>query len=103
MQKKSKEQLSKQEILDFLRKNKSFFKKQFDVDAIMLFGSYARDEATKESDVDILIDSHNKSYDSLFSMKELLEKQFQKKVDIFYKDSVRRFIMRLIKEELIYA
>jgi len=95
--------LTKQEILDFLRENKSFFKQQFDVDAIMLFGSYARDEATPESDVDILIDSQNKSYDSLFSMKELLEKQFQKKVDIFYKDSVRRFIMRFIKEELIYA
>lgn len=102
MPKKSNE-LSKQEILDFLRKNKSFFKQQFDVDAIMLFGSYARDEATPESDVDILIESKNKSYDSLFFMKEILEKQFQKKVDIFYKDSVRRFIMRFIKEELIYA
>ena len=97
------EQLTKDEILDFLRKNKSFFKKKFDVDQIMLFGSYARDQATPQSDVDILIDSQKKSYDSLFSLKDLLEKQFQKKVDIFYKDSVRRFIMRFIKEELIYA
>jgi len=103
MPKLSTEKLTKEEILDFLRKNKPFFKEQFNVDAIMLFGSYARDEATPESDVDILIESKKKSYDSLFTLKELLENEFQKKVDVFYRDSVRRFIMRFIKEELIYA
>ena len=49
--------LSKEKILGFLRKNKPLFKKKFGVDEIMLFGSYARDEATPESDIDILIDS----------------------------------------------
>lgn len=69
----------------------------------MLFGSYARDEATPESDIDILIESKEKSYDTLFYMKEFLEKEFGKKVDLLYRDSIRRFIMRFIKEELIYA
>ena len=95
--------LTKEEILDFLRKNKLLFKKQFDVDEIILFGSYARDEATPESDIDILIESGTKSFDGLFDMKELLEKEFKKKVDIFYKDAVRTFIMRFIKEDFIYA
>lgn len=97
------DKLTKEEILNFLRKNKPFFKEKYGVDEIMLFGSYARDEATQESDIDILIDSKDKSYDALFYMKELIEQEFKKKVDIFYKDSVRRFIMRFIKEELIYA
>ena len=95
--------LSKEKILEFLRKNKPLFKEKFGVDEIMLFGSYARDEATPKSDIDILIDSNDKSYNTLFYMKELLEKEFGKKVDLLYRDSIRRFIMRFIKEELIYA
>ena len=80
------DKLTKEEILNFLRKNKPFFKEKYGVDEIMLFGSYARDEATQESDIDILIDSKDKSYDALFYMKELIEQEFKKKVDIFYKD-----------------
>ncbi|MFC1841649.1 nucleotidyltransferase family protein [Candidatus Dependentiae bacterium] len=100
---KNGNQLTKEEILDFLRKNKEFFKKKFDVDKIMLFGSYARGDATPESDIDILIESKKKSFDKKFAMKVFLEKGLKKNVDLIYSDSVRRFIMRFIKEELIYA
>ena len=99
----SKEYLTKQEILDFLKQNKSFFKKKFDIDNIILFGSYARDEATLESDIDILIKSTKKSFDKQFYLKKLLEEKFKKKVDLIYYDSVRKFIMRFIKKELIYV
>ena len=95
--------ITKEDILGFLRENKVFFKKEFGVNNIMLFGSYARDEATVESDIDILIDTEKKSFDNRFRLKELLEKEFNRKVDLLYRDSIRRFIMRSIKEELIYA
>jgi len=95
--------LTKDGILEFLRKNKDFFKKEFDVDGIMLFGSYARGEETYESDIDILIDTKKKDFDNRSRLKEFLEKEFKKKVDVLYKDSIRRFIMRSIKDELIYA
>lgn len=95
--------LTKESILHFLREHKDLFKKEFDVDEIMLFGSYSRDEETEDSDIDILIDTEKKSFDNRFRLKELLEKEFNKKVDLLYRDSVRRFIMRTIKDELIYA
>jgi predicted nucleotidyltransferase len=95
--------LTKEEILGFLRKNKDFFKKEFGVEAIMLFGSYARGDETRTSDIDILIDVKKKSFDNRSRFKELLEERFHKKVDVLYRDSVRRFIMRNIKDELIYA
>ena len=99
----STQKITKTEILDFLRKHKPFFKERFDVDEVILFGYYARDEATEESDIDILIESKKKSFDALYDMKELLENRFKKKVDIMYRDAVRIFIMRCIKDELIYA
>ncbi len=95
--------VTKESILDFLRKNKTLLKKEFDVDNIMLYGSYARDEQTDESDIDILIKSKVKSFDKLYQLKLLLEKNFKKKVDLFYFDSIHPFIMQFIEEDLVYA
>ena len=97
----SKNCLKKEEILDFLKKNKPFFKEKFGIDGIKLFGSFARDEATIESDIDILIDMEKKDFDKWFDFKDLLEKEFDRKVDVLFRDSVRTFIMRFIKPCLI--
>ena len=94
---------SKEDIINFLRKNKILLKNDFDVDNIMLFGSYARDEATPTSDIDILIESKTKSFDKSYRLKVFLEKNLKKDVDVIYIDSVHPFIMRSISEELIYA
>lgn len=95
--------ISKEEILSFLRENKELLKEKSDVDKIMLFGSYARDEATSESDIDILIESKNKGFRKMLFVQELLEKKFNRKVDVIYIDSVNPYFMRFIKQELIYA
>ena len=99
----AQKKLNKKNILSFLRENKPLFKNQFNIDEIVLFGSYARDEATEKSDVDILIESPKKSFNSLVSLRKLLEKKFGTKVDIMYIDSVHPFIMRFLKEDMVYA
>lgn len=51
--------------------------------AVYLFGSYARGEATSESDVDIMIEGGNiTSANEYFSLSEQIEKIFNKKVDL---------------------
>ena len=57
--------------------------------SISLFGSYARDEAGPESDVDLLIDGGN--YRGLFGfmdLKEQFEKALGKKVDLISRASL---------------
>ena len=95
--------ISKEEILNFLRKNKGLLKERFNVDKIMLFGSYARDEATPESDIDILIESKTKSFDAQYRLKVFLKEKLKKDIDVAYIDAIRPFLMRFIKEEIIYA
>ncbi|MFC1842170.1 nucleotidyltransferase family protein [Candidatus Dependentiae bacterium] len=95
--------LTKEEILHFLRKNRDYLKKEFDVDEIMLFGSYARDEAGPESDIDILIKSKTKKFNKWYKLKIFLEKNLKKDVDVVYTDAMHPFIMRFVKEEIIYA
>lgn len=52
---KSRKQLEK-----ILKKNKPYLKKKFKVQEIGIFGSYARGEATKTSDIDILVNFSDK-------------------------------------------
>lgn len=95
--------LTKEDILEFLRKNKDFLKKEFDIDNIMLFGSFARDEETKDSDIDILIESEIQSFDKYIELTFFLEDKLHRKVDVIYIDTVNPFVMRQIKGEIIYA
>jgi len=46
--------MNKQNILDYLKSNKERYSNQFGIQFVGLFGSFARDEANKKSDIDIL-------------------------------------------------
>jgi len=71
-----------------------------------LFGSYSRGEAMEDSDIDILVDldySQQISW-SYFSMKDDLEDQLKKKVDIVSSRGLSKHIAPIINREkqLIY-
>ena len=48
-------QIDKTNILNYLKEHYSEFKNKYNVEKIGLFGSYARDEATENSDIDIFV------------------------------------------------
>ena len=94
--------MTKHELIDTLSSIKNELKQKFGIEEIALFGSYARDEANEESDVDIAIMKvDNKDYFNRIQAKYYLEKLFQKKVDIGYFDSMRPIIQKYIKKDLI--
>ena len=47
--------MNKEIILNCLKNNLQQFKEKYNIEQIGLFGSYARDEATEESDIDIFV------------------------------------------------
>ncbi len=64
--------------------------KKYGIDRIYLFGSYARGEATKKSDVDLLIDGG--SIESLFDLIRLenaFESALGKNVDVVQKSTIQ--------------
>lgn len=71
--------INKEDILDFFRQNKLFLDQKFGVTKIGLFGSYVRDEAEEESDIDILIEAKKHDPFGRIELKEFLEQHFQKK------------------------
>ena len=54
--------------IDELRKRISPVAEKYDLRAVYLFGSYARNEATESSDIDILIDRTGSKVKSLFDL-----------------------------------
>ena len=64
---------------------------KYNIPALYLFGSYARGEATEESDLDFLVDTTGTRLTSLLSLGELycdLEEIFQKEIDLITMRSV---------------
>ena len=58
---------------------------KYGLNAVFLFGSYARKEATESSNIDLLIDTDGTALKSLFALGALyceLEEALQKKIDL---------------------
>ncbi len=94
--------MTKEYILNFLQEHKEEFKNKYQVDTIGLFGSYARDEATPQSDIDLLVEMPSK-FDLYYDFKEYLEDIFKKNIDLGMKKSLRPLIAQSIKEDIIYV
>ncbi len=75
--------------------------KRHDVKKAAIFGSYARGEEKKRSDVDILIKYRydNKTLLDLAGLHLELEKKLKKKVDILTYDSIHPLLKDIILNE----
>ena len=80
--------------------------KQYGVAALYLFGSYARGEATPQSDLDFRIEKGQlRSLFQLAGMQIALESSFQKKLDLLTSQNIDPDFLAAIQPEevLIYA
>jgi predicted nucleotidyltransferase len=93
---------NKDQIITFLKQNKKQIQDRYKVNKIALFGSFARDEATENSDIDILVDM-TPSFDNFFDLKYFLEDEFKTTVDLGKEKNMRLFIKNKIQEDLIYV
>ena len=90
------------EILHFLKEHRGLLQEKYGVKSIALFGSFARDEAEMESDIDLLVDIPS-SFENYFDLKYFLEDAFKRSVDLGKEKTLRKFIKKEIKDELIYV
>jgi uncharacterized protein len=94
--------MTKAEILDKLRANKSDIQKKYPIASIALFGSYAREEQTPESDVDLLVEFNGPMGWEIVDLVEDLEKLLNiKKIDLVSKKYVKSHYMPYIEQSLI--
>jgi predicted nucleotidyltransferase len=96
--------MNKTDILNHLKEHYSEFQEKYHIEKIGLFGSYARDEATKDSDVDICIKTEHTDLFALVHLKEDLQNSFKTNIDIMrVRDKMNPYLKRRIEKEAIYV
>jgi len=96
--------MTQEQILDYLTAHKDRFKKLYNLNKIGIFGSYARDEATPQSDIDIVVDLDKSTMFGLVAIKNDIEEYFKTHVDIVQiRDRMNSLLRDRIEKEAIYV
>jgi len=91
-------------IRKILRRSKAALKREFNIKRLGLFGSYARGEQTKQSDVDILVEfSRTPGFFDYLKAETRLSRILKKRVDLVMKDTLKPTIGKYILREVIYV
>jgi uncharacterized protein len=95
--------MNKQKVLDLLDAHRDRLH-DFSVKALFLFGSVARDEATPESDVDLLVEFDRPvGLFTLLGLQSYLEELFGCSVDLGTPNSLRPHMRETVLGEAIRA
>lgn len=96
--------LNKHIILKTLADNHKLLE-GYGVNQIGLFGSYVRNEATSDSDIDLIVDirKDKKTFRNFMSLNYFLEELLQHKVDLITLQSLSPYIGPHILKTIEYA
>lgn len=97
---------NKTDILNYLLANKDFFRLKYNVIKIGIFGSYAREEQTEKSDIDIIVEFDENTedlFDKKFELREYMMLQFNKNIDLCREGAIKPVFKPLILKDAIYV
>ena len=92
---------SRENILQRLRTIKPVLQQEFPLRRMALFGSWARNEQTATSDVDILVDVDPSIGLRFVTLAERLESLLERHVDLVSSRAINPRLLRQIQTELI--
>jgi len=75
------------------------------IERIGLFGSFAREEQTATSDIDLVVEFRPeiKMYRKFLDLADLLEETLQRKVDLLTWEGMASFLQREIEKDIEYV
>lgn len=94
---------TRKEVEKILKKHKPFLKKNFKVEKMGIFGSYARNEQSKDSDIDIIVKFSDVVGWEFIDLKEYLEKILDLEVDLVTIKALKPQLRESILKEVVYS
>ncbi len=91
------------DVIDILKSHEGEIKKRFGVRRIGLFGSFARGEQKDTSDVDILVEFEEQTFDNFMNLAFFLESLFSRRVELVTPDSLSPYIAPYVRKEVVWA
>lgn len=96
--------MTRDEILEFLKIHKQEMYERFGVIKIGLFGSYVRDEARDDSDIDIAVElTGDRLFRKFFALESFLTSGLKKKVDLGVESALKPLVRERISKEIKYV
>lgn len=98
--------LNKKIILDFLKNHSQYLRNNYHILRIGLIGSFARDEQSDTSDIDLLVEFEPGTediYNIKMKLKDYLKSNFQRDVDICREKYLKPYIREYLMKEVIYV
>ena len=89
--------MKRHDIERILKEQKQYLADNFFVEKIGIFGSYAREQQSEDSDIDILVEFSRPVGFTFIDLKDYLECLFNKPVDLVTVNALKP----LIKEEIL--
>ncbi|SEJ70044.1 hypothetical protein SAMN05216327_116162 [Dyadobacter sp. SG02] len=90
-------------VENVLSESRDYFFSKYPLKSMALFGSIARDEATDQSDVDILVEFSEPVGFEFVDLAMELEEILHCKVDLVSKKGVKPEMLPFIEKDLIYV
>lgn len=98
--------MKRQEVLEYLKSQKADLEKKYFIRNIGLFGSFARNDQTQDSDIDIIYevrDNKNLTFSQLFEIESKLQKKFNRKIELVNYKYMNPLIKYKAEKEIIYV
>ena len=102
---KERKQTERELVIKKLKEIKENLKREYGLERIGLFGSFARNEQEESSDVDVLIEvpKGTLSLVKYMKLKFFLEELLGRKVDLVLSEAVKPRLKERILKEVIYV
>ncbi|HCL55588.1 MAG TPA: hypothetical protein DHW82_01065 [Spirochaetia bacterium] len=103
---KKNDLLDDQQIIRFLKNNKSFLFQHYHLKKLGIFGSYAKQSFTELSDIDIIIEIEENTpniYELKQELRQYLEQNLHKKIDLAREKYLKPRKKNKIIRETIYV
>ena len=97
---------SQKQIIDILAQNRHILRQNFHISRIGLFGSFARNEQTSDSDLDLLIEFEENTenlYEVKMAVRKFFKENFNIEVDICREKYIKPIFKDGILNEAIYV
>ena len=96
--------LNREQVLALLRAHKATLAQRFGVAELALFGSFARDQAADESDLDILVSFRGKAdWQRYFGAQFYLEDLLGRPVDLVTDKALRADLRPYVEREAVHV
>ncbi|WJI09973.1 nucleotidyltransferase family protein [Methanobacterium sp. CWC-01] len=90
-------------ILDLIKDHEQEIKDRYSVSKIGVFGSYARGEEKESSDVDVLVEFEEPTYNNFIELIFFLEELLDRKVDLVTTGGLSPYMKPTVEKEVLWC